>query len=145
MKKNFLAMSAIVFSLSAFSADDYLHLDKRQADAVMTVTNVDIGDDLTTISATGKMGEYGTVYVTYHLTYATRTSGFVSGNGRGAIDANNVAAGAFRGVWTRDGSMLQIRQVVQISDGTQNFDVIDILPSLSNCKFELSDKIEVAK
>ena len=44
----------------------------------------------------------------------------------GAIDANNVAAGAFRGVWTRDGSMLQIRQVVQISDGTQNFDVIDI-------------------
>ena len=126
MKKNFLAMSAIVFSLSAFSADDYLHLDKRQADAVMTVTNVDIGDDLTTISATGKMGEYGTVYVTYHLTYATRTSGFVSGNGRGAIDANNVAAGAFRGVWTRDGSMLQIRQVVQISDGTQNFDVIDI-------------------
>ena len=126
MKKNFLAITAIVFSLSAFSADDYLHLNKRQADAVMTVTNVDIGDDLTTISATGKMGEYGTVYVTYHLTYATRTSGFVSGNGRGAIDANNVAAGAFRGVWTRDGSMLQIRQVVQISDGTQNFDVIDI-------------------
>ena len=126
MKKNFLAITAIGFSLSAFSADDYLHLNKRQADAVMTVTNVDIGDDLTTISATGKMGEYGTVYVTYHLTYATRTSGFVSGNGRGAIDANNVAAGAFRGVWTRDGSMLQIRQVVQISDGTQNFDVIDI-------------------
>jgi hypothetical protein len=126
MKKNFLAITAIIFSLSAFSADDYLHLNKRQADAVMTVTNVDIGDDLTTISATGKMGEYGTVYVTYHLTYATRTSGFVSGNGRGAIDANNVAAGAFRGVWTRDGSMLQIRQVVQISDGTQNFDVIDI-------------------
>ena len=123
MKKNFLAMTAIVFSMSTFSADDYLHLNKRQADAVMTVTNVDIGDDLTTISATGKMGEYGTVYVTYHLTYATRTSGFVSGNGRGAIDANNVAAGAFRGVWTRDGSMLQIRQVVQISDGTQNFDV----------------------
>ena len=126
MKKNFLAMTAIVFYMSTFSADDYLHLNKRQADAVMTVTNVDIGDDLTTISATGKMGEYGTVYVTYHLTYATRTSGFVSGNGRGAIDANNVAAGAFRGVWTRDGSMLQIRQVVQISDGTQNFDVIDI-------------------
>ena len=57
MKKIFLAMTAIVFSLSAFSADDYLHLNKRQADAVMTVTNVDIGDDLTTISATGKMGE----------------------------------------------------------------------------------------
>ena len=121
----FLTIS-FVFSSIAVSASDNLTLTKRQADAVMTVTNVDIGDDLTTISATGKMGEYGTVYVTYHLTYATRTSGFVSGNGRGAIDANNVAAGAFRGVWTRNGSMLQIRQVVQISDGTQNFDVIDI-------------------
>jgi hypothetical protein len=121
----FLTLS-FVFSSLTISASDDLTLTKRQADAVMTVTNVDIGDELTTISATGKMGEYGTVYVTYYLTYATRTSGFVSGNGRGAIDANNVAAGAFRGVWTRDGSMLQIRQVVQISDGTQNFDVIDI-------------------
>jgi len=126
MIKILLLTISLAFSSLVFSASDDLTLTKRQADAVMTVTNVDIGDDLTTISATGKMGEYGTVYVTYNLTYATRTSGFVSGNGRGAIDANNVAAGAFRGVWTRDGSMLQIRQVVQISDGTQNFDVIDI-------------------
>ena len=77
MIKILLLTISLVFSSLSFSASDDLILTKRQADALMTVTNVDIGDDLTTISATGKMGEYGTVYVTYHLTYATRTSGFV--------------------------------------------------------------------
>ena len=130
MKNILLVMIMIAFSSPAFSGHheggDGLNLKKRQADAVMTVTNVDIGDEMSTISATGKMGEYGNVYVTYNLTYATRTSGFVSGNGRGALDADNVAAGAFRGVWYREGSTIKIRQIVQISDGTQNFDVIDI-------------------
>ena len=130
MKNIVLAIIIIAFSSPTFSNDHgmegFLHLEKRQADAVMTVTNVDIGDEMSTISATGKMGEYGNVYVTYNLTYATRTSGFVSGNGMGALDADNVAAGAFRGVWNREGSTIKIRQIVQISDGTQNFDVIDI-------------------
>ena len=130
MKNIVLAMIIIAFWSPTFSNDHgsegFLHLEKRQADAVMTVTNVDIGDEMSTISATGKMGEYGNVYVTYNLTYATRTSGFVSGNGRGALDADNVAAGAFRGIWNREGSTIKIRQIVQISDGTQNFDVIDI-------------------
>ena len=75
------------------------------------IINVDIGDEMSTISATGKMGEYGNVYVTYNLTYATRTSGFVSGNGRGALDADNGAAGAFRGGWNREGSRIKIRQI----------------------------------
>ena len=130
MKNILLGMALLTFAAPAFSGHhedgDGLTLKKRQADAVMTVTNVDLGDEVTTISAVGKMGVYGTVYVTYNLTYASRTSGFVTGNGRGAVDANNVAAGVFRGVWTRDGSTVKIRQVVQISDGTQNIDVIEI-------------------
>ena len=104
-----------------------LILGKRQADAVMTVTNVDLGNDVTTISTKGKIGVYGTVYVTYNLTYnANRMGGFVTGQGRGAVDKDTVAAGAFRGVWTRKGSIVKIRQVVQISDGSQNLDIIDI-------------------
>ncbi len=76
-----------------------LILGKRQADAVMTVTNVDLGNDVTTISAKGKIGVCGTVYVTYNLTYnANRMGGFVTGQGRGAVDKDTVAAGAFRGV-----------------------------------------------
>lgn len=60
-----------------------LKLEKRQADAVMTLTNVNLGDKVSTISATGKMGVYGTVYVTYNLSYSSPTSGFVTGQGRG--------------------------------------------------------------
>ena len=57
---------------------------------------------------------------------ADRVSGFVSGTGRGAINSDTVVGGVTRGVWTRKGSVVQIRQVVQISDGSQNLDVIDI-------------------
>ena len=130
MKKILLAIALFIFSTPAFAGDhevsDSLNLKKRQADALMTVTNVDLGDDITTISATGKMGVYGTVYATYNLSYVTSTSGFVTGVGRGAIDGDNVVGGAFRGIWTRDGSTVKIRQIVQISDGSQNLDVIDI-------------------
>ena len=39
------------------------------------------------------------MYVTYNLTYnANRMGGFVTGQERGAVDKDTVAAGAFRGV-----------------------------------------------
>ena len=129
MKTLLIAMMLLALSHAAVGDDhaSKLTLEKRQADSVMTVTNVDLGDEVTTISAKGKMGVYGTVYVTYNLTYnADRASGFVTGQGRGAVDKDTVAAGAFRGIWTREGSIVKIRQMVQISDGGQNMDIIDI-------------------
>jgi hypothetical protein len=129
MKTLLIAMMLLALSHAAVGDDhaSKLTLEKRQADSVMTVTNVDLGDEVTTISAKGKMGVYGTVYVTYNLTYnADRASGFVTGQGRGAVDKGTVAAGAFRGIWTREGSIVKIRQMVQISDGSQNMDIIDI-------------------
>lgn len=129
MKTLLIPMMLLALSHAAVGDDhaSKLTLEKRQADSVMTVTNVDLGDEVTTISAKGKMGVYGTVYVTYNLTYnADRASGFVTGQGRGAVDKDTVAAGAFRGIWTREGSIVKIRQVVQISDGSQNMDIIDI-------------------
>lgn len=129
MKTLLIAMMLLALSLAAVGDDHApkLTLEKRQADSVMTVINVDLGDEVTTISAKGKMGVYGTVYVTYNLTYnADRASGFVTGQGRGAVDKDTVAAGAFRGIWTREGSIVKIRQMVQISDGSQNMDIIDI-------------------
>ena len=129
MKTLLIPMMLLALSHAAVGDDhaSKLTLEKRQADSVMTVTNVDLGDEVTTISAKGKMGVYGTVYVTYNLTYnADRASGFVTGQGRGAVDKDTVAAGAFRGIWTREGSIVKIRQMVQISDGSQNMDIIDI-------------------
>jgi hypothetical protein len=46
----------------------------------MNVTSVDLGQELTSISAEGDMEGYGRVYVTYHLSYnAARTGGTVDG------------------------------------------------------------------
>lgn len=131
MKSGLISLLLLALCHAAFGDDHAsnkgLALEPRQADAVMTVTNVDLGNDVTTISGKGTMGVYGTVYVTYNLTYnANRMGGFVTGQGRGAVDKDTVAAGAFRGVWTREGSIVKIRQVVQISDGSQNLDIIDI-------------------
>ena len=63
-----------------------LKLEKRQADAVMQVTSVILGDDATTITATGDMGTYGKVYTTYNLTMTDSTSGTVTGQGRGVLN-----------------------------------------------------------
>ena len=104
--------------------EDGKTLVKRQPDASMTVTSVDLGQEKTTITATGLMGEYGKVYVTYNLAYNSgRSGGLVTGQGRGAT-ADDIAAAVFAGHWYRDGSKVIMRNVVQIDDGTQNLDVI---------------------
>ena len=65
---------------------DSMNLVKRQADSIMTVTSINTGTEKTIITAKGKMGEYGKVYVTYNLSLnADRTGGFVEGSGRGIV------------------------------------------------------------
>lgn len=104
--------------------EESLKLAKRQADTTMTVTSINLGDNGTTITATGDMGEYGKVYTTYNLTRgADGVSGKVSGQGRGVMN-NEIATGDFVGHWYREGSVLTMHNIVQISDGSQNLDVI---------------------
>jgi len=122
--------SVLLFTLSLFShsasgSDESISLVKRQPDSIMTVTSINTGTEKTTITAKGKMGEYGKVYVTYNLSLnADRTGGFVDGSGRGVVDANTVAAGFFKGIWRREGSTITMHNVVNLADGTQNFDII---------------------
>ena len=122
--------SVLLFTLSQFAhsasgSDESISLVKRQPDSIMTVTSINTGAEKTTITAKGKMGEYGKVYVTYNLSLnADRTGGFVDGSGRGVVDANTVAAGFFKGIWRREGSTITMHNVVNLADGTQNFDII---------------------
>ncbi len=104
---------------------DSMNLVKRQPDSIMTVTSINTGTEKTTITAKGKMGEYGKVYVTYNLSLnPDRTGGFVDGSGRGIVDADTVAAGFFKGIWRREGSTIVMHNVVNLADGSQNFDII---------------------
>mgnify|MGYP003313334849 CR=1 FL=1 len=94
----------------------------------MTVTSINTGTEKTTITAKGKMGEYGKVYVTYHLSYnAARTGGTVDGQGRG-FTADGYASGRFQGFWELVDGVVVMRNVVNITDNTMNLDVIKFNP-----------------
>ena len=56
-------MISSLLSLGALA--DALTLEKRQADTVMNVTSLELGDDESIINAEGDMGVYGRVYVTF--------------------------------------------------------------------------------
>ena len=127
IRQTLLYATLLVLSQSAF-ADDHksaLHLEARQPAAVMNVTSVNLGTDASSISAEGKMGNYGKVYVTYNLNYGpSGTAGTSSGQGRGVFDADTVFSGTFSGRWSRDGATLTLRNVVDVDNGDRNLDII---------------------
>jgi len=94
----------------------------------MNVTSVDLGQELTSISAEGDMEGYGRVYVTYHLSYnAARTGGTVDGQGRG-FTPEGYASGRFQGFWELVDGVVVMRNVVNITNGQMNLDVIKFNP-----------------
>ena len=48
----------------------------------------------------------------------------VTGQGRGFIDEDTVLSGIFSGIWSRQGSLVKMRNFVNISDGSKNLDLI---------------------
>ena len=100
-------------------------LQERQDQTTMQITSVEFRDEETMITAQGEMGTYGTVYTSYLLKYdSTGNGGTVSGQGRGVVDKKTFFSGKFSGVWKRDGSNILMRNLVNISDGTTNLDLI---------------------
>ena len=126
MRVFLMAVAVLLTTQMAFAGhhEEKLKLAKRQADAMMTVTSVNLGESSTTITATGDMGLYGKVYTTYTLSRgADGISGKVTGQGRGVMN-NEVATGDFVGHWFREGVIVTMHNIVQINDGSQNLDVI---------------------
>ena len=102
-------------------------LQERQGQTTMQITSVEFRDEETMITAQGEMGTYGTVYTSYLLKYdSTGNGGTVSGQGRGVVDKETFFSGKFSGVWKRDGSNILMRNLVNISDGTTNLDLITV-------------------
>ena len=116
-------------STSAIADHHALNLEARQPRTEMNITSIDLGEDLSIITAEGDMDGYGKVYVSYHLTYNRDGSGgFFTGQGRGYIDENTMVSGSISGVWVRDGQLVRLTGVVSLSDGSQNLDVIVVDP-----------------
>ena len=129
MKNLLLSIMFLAFSNFAIADHHALNLEARQPRTEMNITSIDLGEDLSVITAEGDMDGYGKVYVSYHLTYNRDGSGgFYSGQGRGYIDESTMASGSFSGVWVRDGHLVRLTGIVVVSDGSQNLDVIVVDP-----------------
>ena len=128
MKNWFLAGLILLTPLALADGHSDLGLEKRQPDAAMNVTSVDLGQEVTTVSAEGDMQGYGKVYVTYRLSYnAARTGGTVDGQGRG-FTPEGYASGRFQGFWELVDGVIVMRNVVNITNGQMNLDVIKFNP-----------------
>ena len=128
MKNWFLVGLILLTPLALADGQSDLGLEKRQPDAAMNVTSVDLGQEVTTVSAEGDMQGYGKVYVTYRLSYnGARTGGTVDGQGRG-FTPEGYASGRFQGFWELVDGVIVMRNVVNITNGQINLDVITFNP-----------------
>ena len=128
MKTWFLACLMLVAPLALADGHGDLGLEKRQPDTAMNVTSVVLGQDVTAVSAEGDMEGYGKVYVTYELSYnAARNGGTVDGQGRG-FTPDGYASGRFQGFWELVDGVVVMRNVVNITNGQMNLDVIKFNP-----------------
>ena len=128
MKTWFLACLMMVAPLAFADGHGDLGLEKRQPDTAMNVTSVVLGQDVTSVSAEGDMEGYGKVYVTYELSYnAARNGGTVDGQGRG-FTPEGYASGRHQGFWELVEGVVVMRNVVNITNGQINLDVIKFNP-----------------
>ncbi len=122
----------ILFALAStgvFADHHELNLEAKQPRTELDITSIQLGEELSIVTAEGVTGEYGRVYVTYYLTYNRDGSGgSFTMQGRGYVDADTIFSGSGAGMWTRDGHLVRMTQVLTISDGSQNLDVLVIDP-----------------
>jgi len=129
MKKVLFSFLFLVFSNFAIADHHALNLEARQPRTNLEITSIQIGEDLSVITAEGASVEYGKVYVTYYLSYDRDGSGgSYTVQGRGYVDTNTLFSASGAGRWLKDGHLVRMSGVVSISDGSQNIDVIVIDP-----------------
>ena len=119
----------LTFSNFAIADHHALNLEARQARSEADITSIQLGEDISIITAEGTSGEYGKGYITYHLTYNRDGSGgSFTMEGRGYVDVNTIFSGSGAGKWVRDGHLVKLTGVTTVSDGSQNLDVIVVDP-----------------
>ena len=115
LKKLFTAMViALPMSIAAFDVTGDHFKD------TFKITSVTVHEDGTSFNAeSDSAGQYGKVYLTYNLKSSNndRNSGTWLGYGRGISPEGILAIGNLMGVWTRDGSMISIKSLDEVTDG----------------------------
>jgi hypothetical protein len=119
----------VLTSTNAFADHHALNLEARQTRSELEITSIQLGEELSIVTAEGSSGEYGKVYITYYLSYdRDGLGGSYTMQGRGYVDANTLFSGSGAGRWIRDGHLVRMSGVVSISNGAQNLDVTVVDP-----------------
>jgi hypothetical protein len=117
MKKYIFAL-ALVLSVGAHSFD----VSGDHFKGKFKIDSVTVGENEVTVnasSAAADVGQYGKVYVSYTFTQNPYipNSGTWKGHGRGMSPDGQLQAGILMGVWTRDGSVFNMKSLDSVTDG----------------------------
>ena len=117
MKKYIFAL-ALVLAVGAHSFD----VSGEHFKGEFKIDSVTVGENEVTVnasSAAADVGQYGKVYVSYTFTQNPYipNSGTWKGHGRGMSPDGQLQAGILMGVWTRDGSVFNMKSLDSVTDG----------------------------
>ena len=117
MKKYIFAL-AIVLSVGAQAFE----VSGNHFEGKFKIDSMTVGENEVTVnasSAAADVGQYGKVYVSYTFTQNPYipNSGTWKGHGRGMSPDGQLQAGILMGVWTRDGSVFNMKSVDSVTDG----------------------------
>ena len=116
--KNYIFALAIVLSVGAQAFE----VSGNHFEGKFKIDSMTVGENEVTVnasSAAADVGQYGKVYVSYTFTQNPYipNSGTWKGHGRGMSPDGQLQAGILMGVWTRDGSVFNMKSVDSVTDG----------------------------
>lgn len=114
--KKYIFASILMFSISSFAFE----VTGESFTAKWSIDSVNVGKLESTINmSSADTGQYGKVYLSYTLTSNPNipNSGTWIGYGRGISPDGVLSRGDLMGVWTMDGTKINVKSVDSVSDG----------------------------
>ena len=116
--KKYIFSLALVLSIGAHAFE----VSGNHFEGKFKIDSMTVGENEVTVnasSAAADVGQYGKVYVSYTFTQNPYipNSGTWKGHGRGMSPDGQLQAGILMGVWTRDGSVFNMKSVDSVTDG----------------------------
>ena len=114
--KKYIFASILMFSISSFAFE----VTGESFTAKWSIDSVTVGKLESTINmSSADTGQYGKVYLSYTLTSNPNipNSGTWIGYGRGISSDGVLSRGDLMGVWTMDGTKINVKSVDSVTDG----------------------------
>ena len=120
MFKNMFCATALMVLAAGANAVD---MSKPTGTGELTITNISIGAEGTTLDFEGPVENYGTVFATHYLQSVDgdRTRGIVTGQARAMLNDGGMVVTPHHGTFTRSGSTIQIYFTDATNTGVVNF------------------------